>query len=152
MHKNTRKRAAAVATGAALALVAGGVAYGYWTTGGAGTGSASTGDVTAITINTTSTQEGLYPGGAPVAISGDFTNLNKSAVYVTAMQLKVESVSNPACSASDFTVTNPTTFDNKIPSGTHVGSWSGATIKLENLDKNQDACKNVTVNLALTSS
>ncbi len=49
--QNTRKRVAAVATGAALTFIVGGVAFAYWTTSGSGTGSAATGSTVPLTIN-----------------------------------------------------------------------------------------------------
>lgn len=152
MKKNTRKRAAAVATGAALALVAGGVAYGYWTTSGSGTGTAGTGNTQNITINA-GPVTGLYPGAAAKNLSGTFTNPNPGSVRVTSMTFTVASVDKAGCDKADFVVTNPTSFTADVDPGTAVGSWSGATIALKNDPvKNQDACKDATVTLALASN
>jgi hypothetical protein len=158
MHKNTRKRAAAVATGAALALIAGGVAYGYWTTGGSGTGSASTGSVGDVTINATSAAvTGLYPGGPAQSISGNFDNPNSGSVYISKVNVAVSAgfskqadATKPACTAADFNIVQPGAVDAQVPAGTAQGSWTGATIQLVNGAANQDNCKGVTVPLTFT--
>jgi hypothetical protein len=159
MKKNMRKRAAAVATGAALALVAGGVAYGYWTTSGAGTGSASTGNSQAIVINGPASVTGLYPGASAAALAGNFDNSNPGNVYVAKVTVAIQSgwssqgdAGKPACTAADFTLTQPADVEAQIPAGDGVGSWGGASIALKNLATNQDNCKNVTVPLVFTSN
>lgn len=159
MKKSTTKRAAAVATGAALALVAGGVAYGYWTTGGAGTGSAATGNVSNVVIKGTSSVTGLYPGGPAQALAGNFDNPNSGKVYVNQVTVAVDptfsakaNAALTACTAADFTVTQPTATAAEVDSGTAKGSWTGASIAMKNLATNQDNCKGVTVPLVFTSN
>jgi hypothetical protein len=151
-RKNTRKRVAAVATGAALTFIVGGVAFAYWTTSGSGTGSAATGNTNPITISSTAVT-GLYPGGAPVAVAGSFTNPNPGPVFVDQVTVKVSptwtaGTTNP-CTAADFAVTQPTQTGRDIVTG---DTWTGATIQLKNLATNQDNCKGVTVPLVLTSN
>ena len=71
---------------AALTAVLLGIAatgYAYWTSGGTGSGSATTGTTTGITIIQTSTITGLYPGGPAQALSGNFTNTNSGPIKVT---------------------------------------------------------------------
>jgi ABC-type glycerol-3-phosphate transport system substrate-binding protein len=156
-HKRT-KRIAVLALAAGL-VVAGGAAFAYWTTGGTGTGSAATGNVAGITINQTSTITGLYPGGPAVALAGDFTNGNSGPVHVNQVTVAVDpafsakaDTTKPACTAADFTVTQPGLTNADIASGTHVGGWSGATVKLLNSATNQDNCKSVTVPFVFTSN
>ena len=65
----------------------------------------------------------------------------------------VTSGGSPAvgCDASDFTLGSTTMNVNaQVPTGSGVGSFTGATIKFNNKPANQDACKGVTVNLAYT--
>ena len=159
MRKFSKKQY--LAAGAAAAIIAGGagVAFAYWTEDGTGSGSASTGTTTGITINQTSTITGLYPGGAPVALAGNFDNSNPGPIHVAQVSVAVATgwseqadMSKPACTAADFTLTQPDPTNAEVPSGTGVGSWSGATIKLTDLATNQDNCKNVTVDLAYTSN
>jgi hypothetical protein len=150
--KFNRKRAAAVATGAALTLLVGGVAFGYWTTSGAGGGTAATGTTKAITISSTPVS-GLYPDGAPVAISGTFTNPNPGRVFVQQVTVAVDPAwtvgATLPCTADDFTVTQPAATGKQISTG---DTWGGASIQLKNSGTNQDNCKGVTVPLVFTSN
>ena len=150
--QNTRKRVAAVATGAALTFIVGGVAFAYWTTTGSGSGSAGTGNTTPITINSAAVT-GLYPGATASAVSGTFTNPNAGPVFVQQVTVAVSpswtvGTTNP-CTAADFVVTQPTATARQIVTG---DTWTGATIQLKNLATNQDNCKGVTVPLVLTSN
>jgi len=150
--KLNRKRAAAVATGAALTFIVGGVAFGYWTTTGSGSGTADTGNTSPISISS-SAVTGLYPGATPTAVSGTFTNPNVGPVFVQQVSVAVNpawsvGTTNP-CSADDFVVTQPTATARQIVTG---DTWSGATIQLKNLATNQDNCKGVTVPLVFTSN
>ena len=147
-----RKRAAAVATGAALTLLVGGVAFGYWTTTGSGNGTAATGNTSPITISSTPVT-GLYPGATPTAVAGTFTNPNVGPVFVQQVSVAVDPAWSAGttlpCSATDFLVTQPTATARQIVTG---DTWSGATIQLKNLGTNQDSCKGVTVPLVFTSN
>ena len=153
----SRKRAAAVATGAALTLIVGGVAFAYWSTTGSGTGSAATGNVVAVTINATSPAvTGLYPGGPAQNVSGNFNNPNSGSVYIQQVSVAVDPTwsagsTNP-CTAADFTVTAPAANNAEIIKGNGVGAWGTATIKMNNLATNQDSCKGVTVPLVFSSN
>ncbi len=158
-HKVKRKRIAAVATGAALTFIVGGVAFAYWTTGGAGTGSAATGDVSNVTIVATSPAvTGLYPGGPAAPISGKFNNPNSGSVFVNQVTVAVDPAwkktggTLPDCTAADFTVVQPGATAAQIPAGNAQGSWTGASIALKNTGANQDNCKNATVALVFSSN
>lgn len=156
----TTKRAATIGAGAALCLLVGGAAFAYWTTTGSGSGSAATGDVSAVTIVATSpTVSGLYPGGPAQAVSGNFNNPNPGSVYINQVTVTISAVSPsqsntnlPACTAADFTVVQPGATAAQIPSGTGVGSWTGSSIALKNTSANQDNCKNVSLTLSFTSN
>jgi hypothetical protein len=160
MFKITKKKA--LVAGIATVVIVGGAsaALAFWTTSGAGTGSASTGNVVGITVNQTSTVSGLYPNGPAAGLSGDFTNTNSGAVYVHQVTVAIESgwssnivdVSQPACTASDFTLVQPTPTNAEVASGSPVGAWGGASIFLKDTATNQDNCKDVSVNLVYTSN
>jgi hypothetical protein len=149
------KRRGLVLAGVALTLAVGGIAYAFWTGGGSGTGSgaAATG-VSDLVVNQTTTLDPMYPGDSAQTISGNFDNPNPGPVYVSTVSVSIDSVTSGSsaavgCDKSDFTLSNTTmNVNNQVPSGTHVGSFSGATIKFNNKATNQDACKGVTVNLA----
>ena len=157
----TRKRAAAVATGAALTFIVGGVAFAYWSTSGSGTGSAATGNVVGVTIHATSPAvTGLYPGGPAQDVSGDFDNPNAGTVYINQVSVAVApgwskraDALKPACTAADFDITQPSASAHEIASGTGVDAWGPAKIALvNNPSANQDNCKNVTVDLVFASN
>lgn len=152
-----RKKRTAIAVGI-LALVAVVGAYAFWTQGGTGSGSATAGTTSNITVNQTNTVTGLYPGGSPVTLSGDFTNLNSGPVNISSVTATVSSVSNgslngskPACTASDFSI-GGSSGASTVPVGTNVGSWTGLTIQLLNTSANQDNCKGATANITYTAN
>jgi hypothetical protein len=154
MFKITKKKLVAAAIGVAVVTSAG-VGYAYWTQGGTGTGNATTGTTTAITVNQTSDASGLYPDGSK-ALAGDFDNLNASSVYVHSVSASVHPFTvagtggNPACTAADFEITggglaaNETAVNAEVPTGTAKGAWSGLSIHMiDNPTGNQDACKSL---------
>ena len=141
----------------ALMLVTGGGAFAYWTTGGAGTGEATTGSTVDITVQQTSTVTAMGPGDAAQTLSGNFDNPNAGPVYVSTVTASIDSVDKavgaPAgtCDASDYTLGSAVmTVNAQVPAGTAQGAWTGATIQFNNTAANQDACKGATVNLAYT--
>jgi hypothetical protein len=158
MKKNKRRATKVVALAAAL-VVAGGAAFAWWTAGGSGTGSASTGNVTGITINQTSSVAGLYPGGPVAPLTGTFTNTNSGPVYVAQVSVAIQvgwtsqtNGAKPACTAGDFALVQPAATNAEVPSGTGVSGWSGGSIQLVNAAANQDNCKGVSVPLVYTSN
>jgi len=158
MTRFTMKTKIAVLT-TALVVGGAGMAFAYWTAGGSGTGSASTGTVVGLTVNQTSTVTGMAPGDSAQALSGKFDNTNSGPVYVATVTASISSVVKaggaPAgtCDVTDYTLASAVmTVGTEVPSGTAVGSWSGATIKFNNKGTIQDACKGATVNLAYSAS
>jgi hypothetical protein len=140
-------------------------AYAFWTSGGSGTGSASTGDTTAVTVVQTSVVSDLRPGGSPQELSGDFTNpVANGPVFVTDVTVsigdvtKAEGAASGVCDASDYVLTNPVMDVNQtIPTGVAQGAWGVpddvATIQFQNdPTTNQDQCKGATVTLDYVSS
>ena len=139
----------------ALVVLFGGAAYAYWTAGGSGTGSATTGTNVPITAVQTSTVPAMGPGDSAQTLSGNFNNTNSGPVFVATVTASVSSVTKaggaPAgtCDASDYTLANATmTVGTEVAAGTASGAWTGATLKFNNKTSNQDACKGATVNLA----
>jgi len=155
-----RKRAAAVATGAALTFIVGGVAFAYWSTSCSGAGSATTGTVVPVTINATGTAvTGLYPGGPAHDVSGTFDNPNAGTVYINQVTVAVApgwskraDATKPACTAADFAITQASAVGHEIAHGNGVDAWGPATITMNNLATNQHNCKNVTVDLVFSSN
>jgi hypothetical protein len=76
----------AVIVGILLSLIASGSAYGYWQTLGTGTGTATTGTASPLTLSPGTPTDRLYPGGsADVAVT--VTNPNAYAVHVGRLAL-----------------------------------------------------------------
>jgi hypothetical protein len=154
MRRITKRTAAITTAGAVLLLAGTGVAYAYWTAGGSGTGSATTGAGVNLTVNQTATLTDMFPGDTAQGLSGNFDNTTGATVAVTSVTASIASVTlagNPitGCSADDYTLAGATmSAVQNVPVGTGVGSWSGATIKFHNTTANQDACKGATVTLA----
>jgi hypothetical protein len=154
MKKQARFVALAVG---ALAVAVAGVAFAFWTQGGSGSGGATAGTTSAITVNQTSTPIGLYPGGPAQALSGTFTNPNPHAVQISGVTAAVRPFSvqgdsaKPACTEADFVV-GGTSGPVTVPSGTGVGAWSGLTVSLVNGTDNQDNCKGVSITLDYTAT
>jgi hypothetical protein len=157
---NKRSKRALVLTVAFVVVMAGGIAVAYWTAGGSGTGSASTGSTTPVTVKQTSTVTNLRPGGAPQTLSGTFDNGNDGPVYVTRVTAAVSAVAKasgaPAgeCTVGDYTLADAEMPVNaQVPAGTSQGSWTGAKLSFNNkANANQDACKGATVSLTYTAN
>ncbi len=148
MLKFTKKKKIALVT-AALMVAVSGTAFAYWTQLGAGTGGATTGTTVAVVVNQTNTVTGLYPGGTPVALLGNFNNPNASAVTVGAVTATVTTTSAPAtCLASWYAISGTgSPASQSLAAGSAVGAWSGLNVALLNNAANQDACKNATITI-----
>jgi hypothetical protein len=151
MKRFISKKAIAVGLAAGLALGVSGAAIAYWTQGGSGTGTASTGTTTDVTVNQTSTVADLYPGGPAQALSGDFDNPNPGEVYVGTVTASLGTL--PAgCVAADFDIQGTGVVNDEIGSGSGVGAWSGITIAMVDTGVSQDDCKADTIPLDFTLS
>jgi hypothetical protein len=136
---NNKKKAAAVLGAGVIALTSGGVALAYWTSSGAGAGTAATGTTADVTVNQTTSTTNLYPGGH-VALTGNFDNTNTGSVKVGTVTATVGTLPT-GCVAADFTISGSGVVNAEIPAGTGVGAWSGITLTMNDTSSNQDACK-----------
>ena len=153
MFKSNRNRGAVGLIATILVVSAG--AFAYWLAGGAGSGTASAGGTSALTVNQTTVLDAMYPGDRAQTISGNFDNPNSGPIRVNTVTVSIDSVVKasdaPAgtCDATDFTLADTTmTVNAEVAAGSGKGSWTGATIKFNNKATNQDACKGATVNLS----
>ena len=144
---------------AALVLLGGAAAFAYWTAGGSGTGTASTGTTDAITVNQTSVVTAMGPGVAAQSLSGNFDNDNDGPVFVATVTAAIGAITGggPTCEATDYTLSNPVSDVNaEVPVGTGVGSWGTTdtpTIAFNNTPaENQNDCKNATVEILYTAN
>jgi hypothetical protein len=156
MKKHLNKRRVVLAAFVAVVLaIASGVAYAYWTAGGAGTGAGTAAVSTSnLTVNQTTVLTPMYPGDVAQTLAGTFNNPNTGPVYVTTVTASISSVamatghSSGTCDATDFTLTPTATVNAEIPTGNSKGAWTGPTIKFNDKVTGQDYCKGATVNLA----
>jgi len=140
-----------IAVAAIAGIASSGVAYGYWTNAGTGSGTATTGTNVPITVYQTSSVTALYPGGPTQTLSGDFNNTNAGATYVSSVSAALGTLPS-GCVAADFTIAGTATVNANVVSGNHVGTWSGLTIQMNNTGVNQNACKISTIPLVLSSN
>jgi hypothetical protein len=143
MRKLMRKRIL-VPVVALAALAVAGIAVAYFTASGTGSGTASVGTVSDVTITGVSFDATLYPGGStPVR----FTIGNSSANTAVSVDKVVADTRYGTtgvdglprgCDATDFTF-GDVTVNASIPAN---GSTTGSgTLSMANSSANQDACQ-----------
>jgi hypothetical protein len=144
-----------------LAVVAtlafGAAGYAFWTQGGSGSGSGAVDTTLAITVNQTGSATGLYPGGAPVALAGTFTNPNASPASISSVTAVVRAFAShtvdatkPDCTEADFAI-GGASGATVVPPGTG-GSWSGLSVRMLDNGLNQDNCKGAPITIDYTAS
>jgi hypothetical protein len=142
-----KKRSGAVGIAIALVAVVGAVAY--WTGSGSGTGSGNVGSGDGLTLHGVVT-DGVSPGtSVPVSFTAD--NANTSAITLTTIHLDSVTSDNALCDTSDFTMADVVENQSIAASSTGVAVTNGGTLAYANTAVNQDACKNATLTLTLSS-
>ena len=146
--------AALLAVVAALAAVG---AYAYWTTSGSGTGGATAGTTTGLTVMQDNVVTGLYPGGSAVGLNGHFVSTNVGNVTVNSVTATVTGVTGagtdlgqPACTTADFVI-GGTSGPYVVTNGSGT-LWSGLTVKLADGAANQDNCKTASAVITFTAN
>lgn len=147
----SKKRRALVTVGAVGAVAAVGVAVAYFTTTGSGTGSATVGTSSAVTVHGT-TATSLFPGTSSTV---SFTVDNPSAGSQRVNAIQLESVTtdagHSACVMSDFTMPN-VTVNQVFPNGNGQAVPATGSLSMANTALNQDACQGAPLTLHLTSN
>ena len=144
-----------VAAVAAMATVG---AYAYWTQGGSGTGSATTGTTTAITVvQDSTTASSLYPGGPSEVAErtlrepepGRSEHLVRDgggrAVLVAGRRLEAGLHARRTSRSAD------PPGRTSLPPATR-STWSGLNVSLLNGAGNQDNCKSVSITINYTAN
>ena len=136
-----------VVSGVVVTLAIGGIAYAYFSSTGSGTGTASVGSSSALTIHA-SAPTTLYPGTSSTV---SFTVDNPSPGHKRIGTIHLASVDTPAsCSAADFTMPD-VTANQDVASGNGIAITATGTLTMAN-NGNQDACQAGTITLHLTSN
>ncbi|MGB7588895.1 MAG: hypothetical protein WBM00_09335 [Solirubrobacterales bacterium] len=146
-----KRRRALIALGAAGAVVAVSVAIAYFSATGSGTGSATVGTSSAVTIHGT-TATSLFPGTSST-VSFTVDNPSTGSQRVNAIQLEsvTTDAGHSACVTSDFTMPN-VTVNQVFPSGNGQAVTATGTLSMANTALNQDACQGAPLTLHLTSN
>jgi hypothetical protein len=158
MRTLSKKSRVAIVGAVVVAVAGGGVAYGYWSTSGsaAGTAESSPGGA-SLTIEQTAAPSDLAPGAPAGVISGTVHNTAAHSAYVHQVSVSITGVTQApyvtgTCTASDYTLSNPTMTLDKELAADGSAAFSGATLAFNDTDSNQDGCKGATVHLTYTAS
>ena len=132
-------------------LVTAAAAFAYFTTTGSGTGSATVGSGSSVTVHGT-VATSLYPGtGSTVSFTIDNPSNGSQRVH----QIQLSSVSTDAghsgCVMTDFTMPN-VTVDQVFPSGGGQAVMATGTLTMAESGLNQDACQGAPLTLHLVSN
>jgi hypothetical protein len=145
------RRIAAVAAGACLAAST--AAYGYWTTTGAGNGTASVAAAGATLVLHGAAAVPLAPGGATaVAFTAD--NPGPSTLELGTIHLEgvTADAAHAGCAVDDFAMADVPSHT-RVPAGASGYALTGAgSLRMADTDQNQDACKGATLTLSLSAS
>ncbi len=144
-----KKKTAVILTAGVLTVGTAAGAFAYWSTTGAGTGSATNAGSNGTVVLHAAFAGGLTPGASEqVTFTGD--NGGTSSLYVGTIH-SVVSTSNPACLATDFTVADFTSNTTLAPGASGAALGAGS-IAFADTAANQDGCKGATITLTLTSN
>lgn len=149
----SRKKVAAAAAVATVAM-GGVVAYAFWTTTGAGSGSANAASSNGTVTLYASFAPGIYPGGTE---SVSFTADNGGATDLEVRTIHLASVSvdsgHSSCVVGDFSMADVTS-NTVVPHAStgYALTGSGSLVYVNDPVNSQDACKGATITLNLTSN
>ena len=158
---SSKKRIGAIGAIAALTLVGGGVAYGYWTTTGSGSGTASAGTNSAVTIvGTTAATDKLTPGGPGITVTFTASNPATFVQKISSIHLASVAPDTPAhasCAAvlgTDFSMNDVTigTSGTLAAGASNVLLTETGTLQMLDSGISQDACKGATLTLSFTTT
>lgn len=140
-----------VALGAVGAVAAVGVAIAYFSSTGSGSGSASVGTSSAVTIHGT-TATALYPGtSSSVSFTVDNPSGGAQRVGTILLGSITTDAGHSACVMGDFTMPN-VTVNQTFPNGNGQAVTATGTLSMANTALNQDACQGAPLTLHLTSN
>jgi hypothetical protein len=149
MRRPSKKLAVAIAA-VGIVAIGGGAALAYWTTTGSGTGSGTTaGSNGTIVLHGSFTSNTLAPGtSTPVSFSAD--NAGASSLQVGTVTTVV--TASGTCDASWFTVAPVLENQTIAANSTSVALANPGSLVFADSASNQDACKNATITLTLSSN
>lgn len=146
MAKYVTKKRVVVLTIVALAIGVGTTAFAYFSSTGAGTGSATVGSSSAVVLSSPSVGP-LYPGGADVPVTVSIQNPGSGNEYVN--QVTGAVATNSGCLGSWFVV-DPVTYGGDVTHGATV--TASTNVRMLDASANQDACQGKTLTINWTSN
>lgn len=160
-----RTKRARLGLGLVVLLAFTGAAVAYFSTSGAGTGSAQVGTNSALTISATITPPGggLVPGGSPASVSFSVNNPSSGNQYVNTVTMTGVEAYSDAAHTHDITGTGAGQCDTSqfsmasVAESQDVGSGSsnlpnGGSLYFHDSGSNQDGCKNAYLVASFTSN
>jgi hypothetical protein len=139
-----------LALGVVGALALGGIAYAYFSSTGAGTGTATSGTSTPLVLHGTAATT-LYPGtSSAVAFTVDNASSGHQQLGTITLGSVTTDAGHSACVMSDFTMPN-VVANQDFATGNGQAVTLGGTISWAN-NGNQDACKGAPLTLHFTSN
>jgi hypothetical protein len=146
----TKKKLFVAGAASAAALAFGGVAFAYWTTTGAGTGSATNASSNGTIVLHAAFAHGLTPG-ASETVTYTADNAGSSSLRVGTITPVVSiDAAHPSCLVGDFSI-DPTVSNVTVPAQTSNVAAGTGTLAFADTGVNQDGCKGATVTLTLSS-
>jgi hypothetical protein len=161
-RRKSRRRAMIVLVPTLAGVFVAGTAFAYWTTTGSGSATSASGTTTTVTVTQVGTiPSGMAPGGTAQAVAFKITNSKASPQKIASVTVAVADVKTAGgtiitdplvCSAADFAIQQPTAINQNLPNGDTTFDPSGATIRMQETNANQDGCKNTTVDLSFSAA
>ena len=152
----TRKRALAALLGT-CALAVAGVAVGYFTSSGSGTGAAAVGSSSAVTLHA-NISSNLYPGSSsPVTFTVDNPSSGVQRVGTVSLASISVDAGHSSCSTTigggnpDFTMA-PVPVNQVVAPGNGQSVSATGTLAMNETGVNQDGCQGATLTLHLTNN
>jgi hypothetical protein len=101
-------------------LALSGVAHGYWTTTGSGTGTASAGEA-RMSLATGDAPTGLYPGGPAAIVRVTLTNTGGGTIRVDSMTPSVSSSTSGCAAPGELALTRLDALPTALTPGSPAG-------------------------------
>jgi len=142
----TKKRTAIALVALVVAIGTTVGALAYFTNNGSGTGTATVGTSSAISLGSDPVGA-LYPGGADVPVTVNITNPGSGAQYVA--QISGTVADNGGCLGSWFQV-DSVNYDTDLGAG--ASDAVGTNVRMLDSGTNQDVCKGKTMTINWASN
>jgi hypothetical protein len=182
MFKILRKKRVFIPLAALTALAVSGIAYAFWTTGGEGDATGTTGTSEAMVVTQNGAPSDMTPGSVAQPVNYTITNPADTPQYITTVTIAKTSVTYTSaaglgtggtaadhaagdvavgCTTADFELVQPDPVGLDLPTGstaftrdlaTTYEDRLSGTVQLVNTALNQDGCKNTTINLTITAA